>query len=139
MGKFFVRVSIIVVSSYMVVSYAIAQLFGIDIFSQWYTVIFEAIIVMYSYSEGKYHCKHIKHLALAIMLADLLTRLDNFYNFLTISEHDWIPIVLLVLGISVSIVSAIRHFLRVSRTKRQRTQNEYNYNERNKKISHQDP
>ena len=134
MGKFFVRITIIAVSLYMVISYAIAQFCGIDVFSQWYTVLFEAIIVMYSYSEGKYHCKHIKHLALAILLADLLTRLDNFYNFLTISEHNWIPIVLLVLGISASIISAIRHFLRVSRTKKQRTQNEHNYNERDKNV-----
>ena len=84
MGKFIVRITIIITSIFMIISYLSAQLFGIDIFSDWYIVMFELCVTIYCYSEGKYHCKYIKHLSLAILLSETITRLDNYFDFLSV-------------------------------------------------------
>lgn len=122
MGKFLVRITILFTSIYFIISHLVAQMYGVDILSNWYSVPFILIVVVYCYSEGKYHCRHIKHLSLALLLSDILSLADNYYNFLTIREHNLIPLVILLLGISVSTISAVRHFLRVNKVKRTRTQ-----------------
>lgn len=119
MGKFLVRVTIVFTSLYLLLSYLLAQLGGIDILKDGYSILFELCVVVYAYSEGKYHCKHIKHTALAILLSDTLTRLDNTYNFLSVTEHNLIPIVILAVGMSVSIISALHHFYRVIKLRKQ--------------------
>jgi hypothetical protein len=119
MGKFLVRVTIVFTSLYLLLSYLLAQLGGIDILKDGYSILFELCVVVYAYSEGKYHCKHIKHTALAILLSDTLTRLDNTYNFLSVNEHNLIPIVILAVGMSVSIISALHHFYRVIKLRKQ--------------------
>lgn len=118
MGKFLVRITIVFVSLYFIVSNIVAQIFGIDILYHFYVLLFELCVVVYAYSEGKYHCKHIKHTALAILLSDTITRLDNTYNFLSVIEHNLIPIVLLVVGLTISITSAFRHFYRVKKLRK---------------------
>lgn len=92
MGKFIVRITIVFTSLYILLSYLVAQICGIDILKDGYSILFELCVVVYAYSEGKYHCKHIKHTALAILLSDTITRLDNTYNFLSVIEHNLIPI-----------------------------------------------
>lgn len=115
MGKFIVRITIILTSIYMVMSYLCAQIFGIDIFSDWYVVMFELCVTIYCYSEGKYHCKHIKHLSLAIMASDIVTRLDNYFDFLSVYSHNMIPICLFSIGLLITLVKAISHFIKVRR------------------------
>lgn len=118
MGKFIVRITIVFTSLYILLSYLVAQICGIDILKDGYSILFELCVVVYAYSEGKYHCKHIKHTALAILLSDTITRLDNTYNFLSVIEHNLIPIVLLALGMAISITSAFRHFYRVKKLRK---------------------
>lgn len=124
MGKFIVRITIVFTSLYFLLSYLLAQICGIDILKDAYSILFELCVVVYAYSEGKYHCKHIKHTALAILLSDTITRLDNTYNFLSVNEHNLIPIVLLALGMTISITSAFRHFYRVKQLRKQLTKYE---------------
>lgn len=119
MGKFLVRITIVFVSLYFIISHIVAQCLGLDIVHDFYVLLFELCVVVYAYSEGKYHCKHIKHTALAILLSDTLTRLDNTYNFLSVNEHNLIPIVILAVGMSVSIISALHHFYRVIKLRKQ--------------------
>lgn len=118
MGKFIVRITIVFTSLYILLSYLVAQICGIDILKDGYSILFELCVVVYAYSEGKYHCKHIKHTALAILLSDTITRLDNTYNFLSVTEHNLIPILLLVVGLTISITSAFRHFYRVKKLRK---------------------
>jgi hypothetical protein len=120
MGKFLVRVTIVFTSLYLLLSYLLAQLGGIDILKDGYSILFELCVVVYAYSEGKYHCKHIKHTALAILLSDTMTRLDNTYNFLSVNEHNFIPIVIMFAGLTISITSALVHFNKVLKLKKQR-------------------
>ena len=120
MGKFLVRITIVFVGLYFLLSNLIAQILGIDIVHDFYVLLFELCVVVYTYSEGKYHCKHIKHTALAILLSDTITRLDNTYNFLSVNEHNFIPIVIMFAGLAISITSALVHFNKVLRLKKQR-------------------
>ena len=115
MGKFIVRITIILTSIYMVISYLSAQLFGIDIFSDWYIVMFELCVTIYCYSEGKYHCKYIKHLSLAILLSETITRIDNYFDFLSVFTHNAIPIFIFSIGVIIALVKAIVHFIKVRR------------------------
>lgn len=113
MGKLLVRLAVIIVSIYFVITYLVAQFMFVDISSDWYATLFALIIVVYAHSEGKYHCKYLKFTADSIFACDLLTRLDNSFNFLSVTAHNLIPIGILALGIGTSITLAIRHFYKV--------------------------
>ena len=140
MCRFLVRISVLITSIYVVMSYAIAQFYCIDIISDWYVLLFELVIVSCAFSEGKYHCAHLRFLALSILIADTLCRVDNYYNFLTISEHNLSLLVIMVLGFMASTISAVRHFLRVNKVKQMRKKSGHNNdnNERDKNVGNQD-
>jgi hypothetical protein len=140
MGKFLVRITILSTSIYFILSHLIAQIYGVDILCDLYSIPFMLIVVVYCYSEGRYHCKHIKHLSFALLLSDLLSRLDNYYNFLTISKHNFSILVILLLGFMASTISAVRHFLRVNKVKQMRKKSGHNNdnNERDKNVGNQD-
>ena len=120
MGKFLVRITVVIVASFFVAQYVLAQLFGINIASNIYIPLFELCVVVYTFSEGKYHCKYMKYTALSIFLADTLTRLDYIFDFMSVSAHNLIPIGILALGIGTSITKAIMHFVRVMKLKNQK-------------------
>lgn len=120
MGKLFIRLTIVFVSIYFLFAFSISQFYGVDILTSTYTLLFEICVVIYCYSEGKYHCRYIKHTALAILLSDTLTRLDYLFNFLSVEAHNLIPIAILFIGISVSIFKAIRHFYQVTKRRNKR-------------------
>lgn len=120
MGKFLVRITIVLTSIYFLLSFLCAQYLGEDILSDSFLVLFELCVVVYCFSEGKYHCKHMKYTALSIIICDTLTRLDNHINFLTIAEHNLIPVVILVSGMAISVFSALRHFYQVNKVKQNR-------------------
>lgn len=118
MGKFLVRITIALTAAYMIVAACIAQLAGIDILLPYYYTLFELCVVMYCFSEGKYHCKYMKYTALSVFASDIITHLDNAFDFLSVGGHNFVPIVIIFLGISASFTMAIRHFILVSRLNR---------------------
>ena len=105
---------------YLVLSFIIAQFFFIDILGNWYIVMFETCVVIYCFSEGKYHCEYLKFSALSLLVVDTLTRLDNTFNFLSVDAHNLIPIAILALGIGTSITLALRHFYKVNQLRNKR-------------------
>lgn len=117
MGKFLVRLCISTTALYYVISCLFAQLLGIDILTSTYILLFELCVVVYTFSEGKYHCKYMKYTALSILLADTLTRLDYMFDFMSITAHNLIPIGILAVGIGTSITKAFIHFYRVLKLK----------------------
>lgn len=123
MGKFLVRTTIVITAVYLIISYCLAQFVGIDILDDWYSVLFECITVVYCFSEGKYHCKYMKYTAISILFSDVLTRVDNEFDFLSVYAHNLIPIGILALGITTSITLAFRHFYKVNKIKRLRKKN----------------
>lgn len=113
MGKLIVRLVVAVTSIYFLIAFSFAQLLGVDILNDYHSLAFELCVVVYCYSEGKYHCQYMKYTALAILFSDTLSRLDNSFNFLSVTAHNLIPIGILALGIGTSITLAIRHFYKV--------------------------
>lgn len=120
MGKFIVRITIVLVSIYFLISFLLAQRYGIDILNDYHTILFELCVVVYCFSEGKYHCKFLKSTALAILLSDSISRLDNSFNFLSIDAHNYICAYILALGIATSITLALHHFYKVSKLRNKR-------------------
>lgn len=120
MAKFLVRITVLIVAIYFVLQFIFAQFLGINIASNIYIPLFELCVVVYTFSEGKYHCKYMKYTALSILLADTLTRLDYIFDFMSVSAHNLIPIGILALGIGTSITKAIMHFVRVMKLKKKK-------------------
>ena len=120
MGKLLVRLTVIIVAIYFVISFIVAHFWQIDIASDWYATLFALIIAVYAHSEGKYHCKYLKYTATSIFVCDLLTRLDNTFNFLTAKSHNLIPIAILALGLGTSCFLAIKHFCNVIKINRKK-------------------
>ena len=118
MGKFLVRITTILVAIYFLICYTVAQLWGIDLLDYCYTLLFELIVVVYSFSEGKYHCRYLKTTMLGIFFADLLTHLDYFFDFLSITAHNLIPALFVIIGLTASATEAIIHFIKVRKLKR---------------------
>lgn len=117
MGKFLVRMTIICTTIYFLIAFYVAQFCGIDIITNYYALAFELCVVVYCHSEGKYHCKYMKHLALSIFVTDSIVHLDNSLNFLSISEHNASCFCLLATGVGMTLYEAIKHFHDVSKLK----------------------
>lgn len=117
MGKLFVRMTTITVAIYLLICYLFAQFVAVDIMSDWYAPLFELIVVIYSFSEGRYHCKYMKFLTLAIFVSDTITRIDNSLSIFSTSTHNLIPILLLSLAILYGTTMSIVHFARVMKNK----------------------
>lgn len=115
MGKLIVRITIVLTSLYLLASYIAAQFFGVDILNDFRCIPFELCVVVYAYSEGRYHCKYLKHLSLCILLADVITSADNIFNFMSIEAHNLIPMSLLALGFLTLTCKAFKHFYKVRR------------------------
>lgn len=117
MGKFIVRATIVITALYLAMSYLIAQFAYVDILYSWYSILFELCVVVYSFSEGKYHCKCIKYTALSILVADVITRLDNSLDFLSVDMHNIIPIGIISAGVTVGVILSIKHYIHVLKIK----------------------
>lgn len=121
MGKFLVRITIIFTALLFIIMFAFA-LAGYDISTTVYTIPFEGCVVVYCFSEGKYHCRFIKYTALSILVTDSLSRIDNLFNILPANLASLIPITIIAIGILVSVTKALIHFYRVKRIKRWKRQ-----------------
>lgn len=120
MGKVFVRLTVVFTACYFMLSFLFAQFLGIDILGNWYSLLLELCVVIYTFSEGTFHCKYIRYTSISILISDCITQIDNTYNILAVTAHNLIPIIILALGIGTSISLAINHFCKVLKIKRKR-------------------
>lgn len=118
MGKFLVRITIISVALYFMLAYYMAQFYGIDILYNTYTLLFELCVVVYSFSEGKYHCRFIKWTMLSIFISDIISHLDYYYNFISLGVYNYLLSFILFAGFGTSCILAIRHFYQVIQLKK---------------------
>lgn len=117
--KFLVRITIIFVAIYFLTTFVLAQN-GIEYFNDFYIVLLELCLCVFCSVQGNYHCKYMRYTAWSIFTSDMLTRLDNAYDFLSVDMHNQIPICILALGLSTSVFLAIRHFILVQILKRKK-------------------
>lgn len=120
MGKVVVRLTVMFTALYLTLSYLIAQFIGVDILRPYYNLLFELCVVVYTFSEGKYHCKYMKYTALSIMVADALTLIDNAIDFMSVNAHNIIPIAVISGGVITSSTLAMMHFHKVRKLNKER-------------------
>lgn len=117
MDKVITRLTIVLVTTYFIISY-IAALFGIDILTNSYIILFELCVVAYTFCSGKFHCMYMRCTALSILLVEILNHTDYYFNYIPVSVFNIIPIAILALGITTSFTLALHHFYRVIKVKR---------------------
>lgn len=113
MGKVLVRLTIVFVTIYFIISYYMAQFCGIDILYNSYSLLFELCVVVYTFSEGKFHCKYIKWTMLGLFFCELISHTDYYFNYIPLNYWSLLPLGILFIGIGTSITLAIRHFYKV--------------------------
>lgn len=118
--KPFYRISIILISLYFSLAFILAQFFGLDVMTNFYFIPIEFGFWLFCNTQGKYHCRHIRHLALSIFISDTITITDNYFDYLSVDAHNLIPLNLIFLGFMCSLISAIKHFIKVQKIKSKR-------------------
>lgn len=119
MSKLALRLSILVISLYMITCYIVALASGINIWSHTYTVLLELCLCICISEQGKYHCKYMKWTLYGITLADALTSLDELFDFVPYNWLAFSPAIIITLGLLTTTTLAIRHYHRVRKLKRQ--------------------
>ena len=116
MDKLLVRLFVVFTALYFVNTYIMAW-FGIECFSDAYIVFAEVAICIVMSSQGKYHCKYLRHTAYGITASDYITRVDNAFDILSVDASIILPLSIVMCSISVSFVMALRHYYRVLKLK----------------------
>jgi hypothetical protein len=113
MDKALTRITVIVVAIYLVASYILAQIFGIDILRYSYILLFESCVVAYTFCGGKYHCRYIRWTALSVLISDVISHTDYYFDYIPVSIYNIIPLSIIAVGITTSITLSVKHFYRV--------------------------
>ena len=118
MGKLFIRLSIILVSIYMILCYSVCLIWDINLWSHTYVVLFEICVCLCLTAQGTYHCKFIKWTAYGITLSDALVSIDELFDIFPYTIIVFLPLLLTILGLSTTTFLAVRHYIRIKRLKR---------------------
>lgn len=120
MDKVITRITIVLISLYFVLCYLVAQYMGVDIMRNSYILLLELCVVSYTFCSGKFHCKFMRWTALSILLADIVSHTDYYFEYIPLEWYNFIPLGILALGIGTSLTLALRHFYKVNQIKRKR-------------------
>lgn len=110
--KFFIRLTVIFTVIYFAVVYTLAW-FGIEFFNDAYIVMFELCVCAIMSTQGKYHCRYIKHTAWNLTACDTITRIDGTYDVLSNEAAVIFPAIFLALSVFMPFILAIRHYYKV--------------------------
>lgn len=118
MGKFTIRLTIIMVALYIIMCYVVEFALHINIWSQTYYLLFELCTCLCISKQGVYHCKFIKWTAYSILISDSLVCVDNIFDVFPVNFMVLIPPAIIAVGLITTTSLAIRHFIRVQRLKK---------------------
>lgn len=124
MDKFVTRLTIILVAAYFIISFVVAEVFAVDILRDSYILLFELCAVLYTFNSGKYHCKYIRWTGLSIFVCDTIAHLDYYFDFISVRWYNLILLSIVAIGVSTSLYKSINHFIKVSKWKRAKRQNQ---------------
>ena len=116
MDKFAVRLFVVFTALYFVKTYIMAW-YGLECFSDAYIVIAELAICVVMSSQGKYHCKYLRHTAYGLTASDCITRIDNAFDILSVDASIILPLSIVMSSVTISFVLALRHYYRVLKLK----------------------
>ena len=106
MDKLAVRLFVVFTALYFVNTYIMAW-FGIECFSDAYIVLAEVSICIIMSSQGKYHCKYLRHTAYGITASDCITRVDNAFDILSVDASIILPLSIVMSSATISFVLAL--------------------------------
>lgn len=118
MSKFAIRCTIILVSVYLIACYLVADIFAVDIWRQYYYVLFELCVCLSISKQGVYHCKYIKWTAYAILIHDMIVCSDLMFDWLPDGVMAVVPPIFIIAGLSTTTTLAVRHYINVRRLKK---------------------
>lgn len=119
MAKALLRLTIIGVALYFIICYLFAQLFGIDLLCNTYTLLFELIVLLVVCDDNsKYFCRFIKYTMASVFITDSISHLDYYFNFINVGVYNYLCSFILFAGFGTSCILAIRHFYKVKKLKR---------------------
>ena len=117
MSKILIRCTIILVSVYLILSYLVADIFAVDIWRQFYYLLFELCVCLCLSAQGVYHCKYIKWTAYAIFLQDVVVCTDALFDYMPEKVMALGPPVIITAGLTVTTTLAVQHYIKVKRLK----------------------
>ncbi|MBQ3990483.1 MAG: hypothetical protein II630_06535, partial [Bacteroidales bacterium] len=117
MSKLLIRLTVVGVAAYLVICYITDILFGTEIWSQAYYLLFELCVCLCISKQGVYHCKYIKYTAYGIFFSDLIVCIDNETNAFPVPFMAFIPPILIIVGLLTTTILAIRHYIKVRKLK----------------------
>ena len=118
MSKFITRWTIILVSAYLVLCYLAADIFAINIWRQFYFLLFELSVCLCISKQGVYHCRYIKWTAYAILFHDMIVCSDILFDWLPEGVMAVVPPLVIVAGMLTTTSLAVRHYIKVRRLKK---------------------
>ena len=110
--------TVIGVALYLILCYMVALLRDICIWNQTYYLLFEFCVCLCISKQGVYHCKFIKWTAYGIFLSDAMVCADNIFDIFPVSYMVFAPVIVIALGLTLTTILAIRHYIKVKRIKR---------------------
>lgn len=116
MAKLAVRLFVVFTAVYFVQTYIMAWL-GVECFSDAYIVFAEVVICIVMSSQGKYHCKYLRHTAYGLTASDCITRIDNAFNILSVEASIILPLSIVMCSVAISFMLALIHYYRVLKLK----------------------
>ena len=125
MSKLFIRLTVVIVSLYIIACHVAALTIGINLWSYTYTVLFEICVCLCISEQGRYHCKYIKWTAYGITISDALVSTDELFDYLPYSVAVFVPIALIAAGLATTTALAVKHYIKVRKLKK-KIANEYN-------------
>lgn len=116
MGKLLVRLFVVFTALYFLCTYIMAWL-GVECFRDAYILMAELAICVVMSSQGKYHCKYLRHTAYGLTASDCITRIDNAYDILNVDASIILPLSIVMSSVTISFVLALSHYYRVLKLK----------------------
>ena len=118
MSKLIIRITVLLTAIFLLTCYVFA-IFGVDIWQQWYYLLFELCVCLCISKQGVYHCRFIKWTAYAILMVETLAYTDVISNFLSARAFIILLMSILTAGVATTTTLAIKHYIRIRKLKRE--------------------
>ena len=116
MSKFIVRWTVLSVAVYLIVCCLAAVVFRVDIWRQFYYLMFELCICLCLSAQGAYHCKFLRWTAYAIFVEDLIATTDTFLDYIPDNVLAIVSPCILTAGLAATTALSIRHYVKIRKT-----------------------
>ena len=115
MSKLIVRWTVILVAVYLIVCCLVALVFRVDIWRQFYYLMFELCVCLCVTAQGAYHCKYLHWTAYTIFIEDCIATTDTFFGYIPDNIMAIVSPTILTAGLATTTALAIRHYIRTRR------------------------